>query len=95
MRVKRIQQRFGDLREIVIQLVVDAATQQCEGFDEPFHMRIFGNPAPQHEATRHARILIRELRRHLPNEIQFALVVWQQLVSQAFPPETETRRESR
>ncbi len=95
VRVEHVKKRFSDFRELVVELAMHAAGQKREGFDEPFDVRIFAGVGLQQQAPGHLGILLRELAGHLADELQLALVVGQQLVDHAFPPETARRRDSR
>ena len=95
VRVEHVQKRLGDFGELIVELAVHAARQQREGFDEAFDVRIFAGIGLQQQAAGHLGIFFRELAGHLADELQLALVVGQQLVDHAFPPETAMRRDSR
>src|SRR5207237_1438447 len=95
MRIERIQKGFSDLGELVVDLVVHAAAQQREGFDEPFDVRVFACIGSKQQAVRNLRIFFCKLAGHLTNKRQLALVIRKQFVSHWFAPETAKRRESR
>src|SRR6185436_12793710 len=95
MRVQGIQQGFGDFRELVIQLVVDASAEQSKCFDQAFDVRILARVRAQHEAASSGRILFGELRGHLADKSQLAFVIWEKVFSHEDAPETAMRRESR
>src|SRR5580765_2284163 len=65
MRVKNAEQRFGDFRELVVDLEMDARSQIGEGFDEAFDVRIFAAVGIEQETRGDLWIFLGELRAHL------------------------------
>src|SRR4051794_19762254 len=92
MWVQNLQEAFRDLGKFVIQLVMDAPTQQCERLNQPLDMGVFGRPRIQHEPPRHLGVFFRKTSCHLANKSQFTLVVRKEFVSQRSPPASSIRR---
>src|SRR3954454_25153526 len=95
MRIQNVQQSFRNLRELIVQLVMHSAAEKCERLDQALHMRVLAGIRLEHQPAGDLRVLLPELRRHLADESQLALVVGEQFVSHESAPETMNRRESR
>src|ERR1051326_8829840 len=94
--IEYAQKRFGDFRKFIVQFVMNPSGQEREGFNQPFHMRIGAFLVViQHQTAGNTGIFLRELPGHLPDKLQLALIIRQQLISHEFAPETAILRESR
>src|SRR4051812_19488420 len=71
MRIQNVEQRCRDLRKLGIQFTLNAAGQECKGFDEPFDMRIGRMAILQLKTVRHHWILPGELTAHLAQISEF------------------------
>ena len=76
MGVEDAEQGVGQFGEFVVELKLDACGQQGEGLDQPFDVRIDAAARLQQQASGRRRVLPGELLRHLPDEQQFAFVVF-------------------
>ena len=80
MRIEHLEQRLGDLRELVVDLEVDARREKRERLDQPLDVRILALAALEQQPAGDLRVLLGELRRHPADERQLAFVVGEQLV---------------
>ena len=62
VRVKDIEQRFGDLRKVVVDAQVNPRRQQGKSLQHPFRVWIFAAIGLQHQARGDLGIFVRELR---------------------------------
>ena len=95
VRIEHVQQRLGDFREFVVQLVVHPPGTEARTLRSAARRadrRSYRAPSSRRPR---ARGTFPQTRRHLTNERQLALVVGQQFVSHEFPPETANARDSR
>ena len=82
VRVKDIEQRFGDLRKVVVNAQVHASGQQGKRLQHPLYVGIFAAIRFQQQARGDLRIFVRELRSDLAQECELALVIIPQLIAQ-------------
>jgi len=75
MRIKNVEQRFGNLREIIIDAQMNSSRKQGKSFEHPFNVRIFATVWLQQQARCDLGILIRKFRSSLAQEREFALVI--------------------
>jgi len=85
MRIQHRQHRFGDLRKLVVELLVDARGEERERLDQPLDVRVFADLAFHLQPRRDLRVLGRELLRQPPQVGEFVLVIRQQLVEHGDP----------
>ncbi len=77
MRIHDLQQRFGQFRVVVVELLADARRQEGEGLDHPLDVRIVATVGRHGEPPRDLRISLGEVAR-IPAQVgQFTLVVRQ------------------
>jgi hypothetical protein len=76
VRVQYVQQGLGDFRKFVVQLVLHPARQQSANASiRRSTLGIVAGIRLQLQTARHARMLLRKLAGHLPDEPEFPLVV--------------------
>src|SRR5579863_6737681 len=92
MRIKNTEERLGDFGELVVDLQMDARRKKRKRLQQPFDVRVFALIGLHNEARRDLRILVRKLRPHLAQEVEFAFVVEQQIVTHCAHPGSDTRR---
>src|SRR5262249_51091806 len=78
VRVEHAEQGVGQLGELVVELVVDAAGQQRERLDEAFDVRVGAAVGLQQQPAGGGGVLLGELLGQLADEQQLALVVREQ-----------------
>ena len=81
MRIDDVEEGLGDLREIVVDLEMDARGEKREPLEQPLDVGILALVGLELEARRHLGIPPGELRAHAPEKRQLALVVVQQIVT--------------
>src|SRR5579871_2078768 len=94
MRIQDAQESFRDLRELIVDLQVNARRKKRESFEQPLDVWILAliGFRIQDQPRSDLWILSREFRAQLPQEVQFVFVVEQQLVTHRALPEPYTRR---
>ena len=75
MRVKNIDQAVAQFGELIIELVMNAAGDQRERFDQALDVRIGAAVWLQQQPPCRSGILPGEVLGHLPDEQQLALIV--------------------
>src|SRR3546814_17894105 len=88
----RSQQRLGDLREFVVELLVDAPGQERERLDHALDVRIFAGVAFMQQPRCDLRVAPGELARQLAQRGQLAFVVRTDVIDHASPPDSCTHR---
>ncbi len=80
VRVNHRQQRVGNLRVLVVELLADPRRQQRECLDHPFDVRILAPARLQRQQAGHLGIRLRELVSQVPEEHQLAVVIVEEFV---------------
>src|SRR5262249_4583766 len=75
MGIKRLEKRRGNLRKLVVKLMLDASGQEGSRFDQAFYFRIGAAIRLQQQPAGRVRIFLGKLLENLPEKEQFALVV--------------------
>ncbi len=75
VRVEDVEQRLGDFGELVVDLQVDATGEKRERFDHALDVRILALVVLEQQPPGDLRVLVGELRPHLPKKAELALVV--------------------
>jgi hypothetical protein len=75
MRIKNIEQGLRYLRKIIIYFFMYPAADKRKGFDESLGMRVFTAVGLEEEPAGNLGVGSGEVRRHLTNVCQFALIV--------------------
>ncbi len=84
MRVEDVQQRFGDFREIVVDLLVDPSADEGKSLDQPFGMRVLALIGFEQQATGDLGVFLGKFRPHFANEGKLPLIVFQQRIVHRF-----------
>ncbi len=79
------EERFRDLRELVVDLEAHARREEGEGLEEALDVRVLALVRLELQAGRDLRVLVRELGPHLAKEAQLALVVLQEVAAHHSP----------
>jgi hypothetical protein len=85
VRVEHRQHRLGDLREFVVELLVDTCGEERERLDQPLDVRVLADLAFHLQPRGDLRILRGELLRQASQVGEFVLVIRQQLVEHGDP----------
>src|ERR1039458_4471017 len=88
MRIEGIQKGLGNLRELVVDLVVYAPSDQREGFDQTLDVRILALARLECEPLRNLTPVGSELLAQVPDEAEFVFVIRKQIFLQRFSPTT-------
>ena len=86
MRVEDFQQALRQLREIVVELAVDAGGDEGEALQQPLDVRIVGGFAGKAQPAGDLRMLLGEFGGQLAQIAEFAVVVGVQLVKHRAAP---------
>src|SRR5690606_33164356 len=79
MRVHHLQQRLGEFRVVVLDLLVGARAEQRERLDQALDVRVLAAIARQQQAPGDLRVALGELLAITTQEAELALVVGQQV----------------
>ncbi len=80
MRIQHRKQCIGDLRELVVELLVDAPGEERERLDHPLDVRVLAGVALDQQARGDLGIAIGEFLGELAQRGQLLLVVGQDVV---------------
>ena len=86
MWIDDIEERFADLGEIIVDLEVDARSQEGEGLEQALHVRVGAFIGLEQQARGHLGVALGELRPGAAEEAELLLVVVEQLVTHPLAP---------
>jgi hypothetical protein len=84
VRIKDVEDRLRQFREIVVQLAPNPRRQEREGLNQALNMRILNGILAQAQAARDLRMFIRKLRGQAADVGQFPMVEGKQVVNHRY-----------
>src|SRR5437868_3610840 len=88
MRVQHAKKGFGNLRELILQLLADTGGEVSEGLNQSLDVRVLAGVRAEAETRRNLGKFLGKLGRLVPDEEQLVFVVTQQLGAHRSAPWT-------
>ena len=86
MRIDNAEQALRNLGELIVDLQVNPGSEEGKTLEQPLDVRVVAAVGLQLQTCGDFGMLLGKLRSHLPQEAQFALVVFQKIIAHATNP---------
>ena len=86
MRIQDVEEGFGQLRQLIVELPVNPGGQEGEAFQQAFDVRILAAIRLQSEPLSDLPMFLGKLRAHLAQKAQLPLVIADQLIRHRLLP---------